>query len=85
LQLLKPLAGSSISLPSHMTTIVTSEKAQLLDVIDRLTNSLMDVSDIFNLAATPYHLFALALQIIQFSELNDPKRVAALWRSLIYR
>jgi hypothetical protein len=65
--------------------VLTNEKAQLLDVIDRLQNTLMDVSDIFNLAVQPYHLFVLALRMIQFSELSDPQRVATLWKSLIYR
>jgi hypothetical protein len=91
---LRPLAGSSLptSTPGGNTPgmggaapVLTNEKAQLLDVIDRLQNTLMDVSDIFNLAVQPYHLFVLALRMIQFSELSDPQRVATLWKSLIYR
>ena len=63
----------------------TPETAQLRDVLFRLRFTMLDLTEIYQSACTPYYLWNLALFIIQFSQLDDASRVAKLWKSIIYR
>ena len=77
--------GATNSLQVVVDSNASPETAHLRDVLFRLHFKLLDLTEIYQSACAPYHLWSLALYIIQFSQLDDAGRIAKLWRSIIYR